>query len=130
MADEVLEGIVLDRNYYDQLAQQVQVNEEQIEKLQDLLFIQKLKATFYLGVAAFIAVALGAIIFALLNDYRFGTVERYTAIFNIAAVFLFFGLVEMFAISIASLTLVRDARRLLTRHVSGLKAAYAELAVD
>jgi hypothetical protein len=113
-------------NYYQELEIQKQINEEQLDKLEDLLFIQKLKAAFYLVVAILILALLVVIATILLSGNRFELADRYSTLINIGSVFLFFGLVETFLFFIASLSLTREIRRLIRRQESALREAKAE----
>ena len=68
---------------------------------------------------------LALIIFALASGSYF--IERYSALINIAVVFLLFGVIEMFAIFLASVSIIRQVRRLIGRQLIAIKAAHSEL---
>jgi hypothetical protein len=115
-------------NYYHELRVQMRINEEQLYKLEDLLFVQRIKAIFHLFMSVLIIALLIAIGIILLSPNRFELVDRYSTLVNIGAVFLFFGLVETFSFFLSSLSLIREIRQLIRRHASALKEAEAEFA--
>lgn len=113
-------------SYYNDLRVQMLVNEDQLDKLKDLLFVEKIRAAFYLAISLLVIGLLGAIVALLLSGGRFDLVERYSTLVNIAAVFLFFGLVETFSLFVAALSLMREIGRLIRQHIAALKQAEAE----
>lgn len=113
--------------YFDELEFQVKINQEQLDELRDLLYIARLRFIFFLTLflIALIGLLIGAYLFVIGEFFYF--FERHSTIINVSAVFLVFGLIEVFSYFSSSIVILRHIRRLIKRQIEALSAARIEL---
>lgn len=114
--------------YFRELDVQIKLNENQLNQLRDLLFIERIRFLFYLIVGALVFAILCGIAFAVVTGNLFNLADRYSALINVGAVLLFFGLIQIFSYFILSLSLIREIRRLIKAQLMALEAAKTEVA--
>jgi len=112
----------------EELASQMEINEEQLEKLEDLLIVYRIRALFFFCIGAVMLIVLVLVAAMLLLDLRFDFAERYSTLVNIGAIFLFFGLIETFSFFASSFAVVREVRRLIRRQLEALELGEAAFA--